>query len=308
MRRHAALALWAGMLFVPTTWAMAGLLLAGAAFIAAPSLRLLATRLRAGRNGRRSASWSMVLGVDRAGRAVTLSEEQVAAHTLIVGASGAGKSTTMLSILAGRITAGLPVVALDMKGSPAFAETLQRAALAAGRGLRVWKLDGPERWNPLAYGNASSLKDMLIGSERFTEPHYQRAAERYVQAALQVLLVRHPGRPVDLDEVVAVMEPRRLNAMLRDVPVPLADRIQDYLTGMTRDQVSAVRGLQTRLAVVTESVAGSYLSGGPGPAGAMPIDLAAGLDGGDVILLSLNSSAYGTLAAQIGALAVQSLV
>ncbi|MGH2858894.1 MAG: type IV secretory system conjugative DNA transfer family protein [Solirubrobacteraceae bacterium] len=305
LRRHVGLALWAAMLFVPTPVAVAALAFAGLAFVAAPSLRRLAARPHATASPE---AGTVVLGVDRAGRAATLTEEQLAAHTLIVGASGAGKSTTMLTMLSARITAGLPVVALDMKGSPAFAATLQRAAVAAGRELRVWTLDGPERWNPLAHGNATSLKDMLIGSERFTEPHYQRAAERYLQLALQVLLARDPGRPVDLDQIVAAMEPRRLNAMLRDAPIGLADQVQDYLVGMTRDQVSAVRGLQTRLAVITESVAGPHLRGGPGPAGERPIDLAAGLAGGDVILLSLNSSVYGTLAAQIGALAVQSLV
>ena len=39
----------------------------------------------------------------------------------------------------------------------------------------------------------TELKDKLIATERFTEPHYQRAAERYVQTVLQVLARAHPG-------------------------------------------------------------------------------------------------------------------
>ncbi len=74
-----------------------------------------------------------------------------------------------------------------MKGSPAFARVLAEAAAAAGRPIKVWTLDGGAHWNPLAHGNATELKDKLIGTERFTEPHYQRAAERYVQTVLQVL-------------------------------------------------------------------------------------------------------------------------
>ncbi len=73
-----------------------------------------------------------------------------------------------------------------MKGSPAFARALAEAAAAAGRAVRVWTLDGGAHWNPLAHGNATELKDKLIATERFTEPHYQRAAERYVQTVLQV--------------------------------------------------------------------------------------------------------------------------
>ena len=52
-------------------------------------------------------------------------------------------------------------------------------------------------WNPLAHGNATELKDKLIATERFTEPHYQRAAERYLQTAIQVLARAHPDAAAD---------------------------------------------------------------------------------------------------------------
>ncbi len=117
---------------------------------------------------------------------------------------------------------------------------------------------------------------------------------------------RAPGTPAQLDQVVALMEPRRLAASLRGVPEPLAERVLDYLGGLTGDQVSAARGLGTRLALLSESCAGPYLVPG-GPADRR-IDLRAGLEGGDVVLFSLNASVYGKLAAQLGALAIQDLV
>ena len=53
---------------------------------------------------------------------------------LILGASGAGKSTTLLTILTDQIRRGRPVVAIDMKGSPAFAaRACARRPRAAGR-------------------------------------------------------------------------------------------------------------------------------------------------------------------------------
>jgi hypothetical protein len=118
-----------------------------------------------------------------------------------------------------------------------------------------------------------------------------------------VLHAAHPGRPAQIHEVVDVMEPRRLSSTLRDVPAPLAARVADYLGGLTPDQESAVRGLGTRLALLSESTAGRYLAPGDGPT----VDLASALEGGDVVLLSLNSSIYGKLAAQLGALAIQDL-
>ncbi|HEX3832309.1 MAG TPA: TraM recognition domain-containing protein [Solirubrobacteraceae bacterium] len=297
-RDYLSLAAFAGLLTMPMPVAVA----AGATLVAGRVAMAMRRRART-QPARGAAGAGVVLGRDRAGRPVTLSDEQLAAHALVVGAAGAGKSTTMLAILSDHIARGRPVVALDMKGSPAFARELGRAAALAGRELRVWTPDGPSHWNPLAHGNATALKDMLISTERFSEPHYQRAAERYLQTAFTVLDAAHPGRPAHLDDVVAVMEPARLASRLRDVPSPLAARVADYLGGLTRDQESAVRGLGTRLALLSESTAGRYLAPGDGPA----VDLATALEGGDVVLLSLNSSVYGKLAAQLGALAIQAV-
>jgi conjugal transfer pilus assembly protein TraD len=302
-RRYLSLVVFATLLVAPLAWAVA----LAAAMVTITLLRAIRAR-RSRRAGAQRPADGVRLGVDPSGRPVWVGDRQLAAHALIVGASGAGKSTTLLGILCDQIRRGRPVVVIDMKGSPAFARELAQAAAAAGRQLRVWSPDGPNHWNPLAHGNATALKDKLIATERFTEPHYQRAAERYVQTVLQVLHAAHPGRPAQLDEVVATMEPRRLATMLRDVPRPLADRVQDYLAGLTHDQVSAVRGLGTRLALLSESSAGRYLVPGGGPATGPTIDLQAGLEGGDVVLMSLNSSVYGKLAAQLGALAIQDLV
>jgi conjugal transfer pilus assembly protein TraD len=304
-RRYGGLGLLVAVMVSPSVAVAVAVLVAGLVLLAAPDVLRAAAR-RAGARAGDGAGDSVTLGRDPGGRAVALSDRQLAAHALIVGASGAGKSTTMLSILGAQIRRGRPVIAIDMKGSPGFAAELQRAAAASGRAVRIFTPDGPGHWNPLAYGNATALKDKLIATERFSEPHYQRAAERYVQTVLTVLHARDPGAPAGLDQVVALMEPRRLAVSLRGVPEPLAERVLDYLDGLTGDQVSAARGLGTRLALLSESCAGPYLA--PGGPERQTIDLRAGLEGGDVILFSLNASVYGKLAAQLGALAIQDLV
>jgi hypothetical protein len=87
----------------------------------------------------------------------------------------------------------------------------------------------------------------------------------------------------------------------------LRERVTDYVAGMSPDQVSAVRGLGTRLAIITESHVGRLLE--PPPSGAGPaLDLRAALRGDVVAVFSLNASTYGSLAAQIGTMAVQDLV
>ena len=271
--------------------------------VAGTGLAWSAVRWSRQRRARRHAErGAVVLGRDRSGRAVTVTNRQLEAHALIVGASGAGKTTTIQTILAQQIADGRPVVAIDMKGSPGFAAQLQASARAAGRGLRVFTPEGPTHYNPLAHGGPTALKDLLMSAERFSEPHYQRAAERYLQTALTVLDAVGPGRPPSLSEVVDAMRPARLAALARRAPAPLATRVADYVGSLTPDQASAAAGLGTRLALLHESVAGRWLEPSPDQ-----IDVGAALDGGDVVLFSLNSSTYGKLAAQLGALAIQDL-
>ncbi len=248
---------------------------------------------------------TIVIGRDYAGRAVEIPERTLAAHGLILGATGAGKSTTLLTLLSDQIARGRPVVAIDLKGSPAFAEELRAAAQAAARPFIQWSPDGPSHWNPLAAGNATELKDKLLATERFSEPHYRRAAERYLQLAIQVAQEASPGEPLTLTGVVELMAPERLAAASRRTSRARAEHMSEYLGSLTPDQNSAVRGLASRLAVLTESHTGPLLEPGPG---ASTLDLRRALSGGEVVLFSLNSSTYGGLASMLGTLAVQDLV
>jgi conjugal transfer pilus assembly protein TraD len=286
----------------PGPFVLPAVVAAGVAVWALRTARALG-RVRAGRRAPSQAA--IELGTDRASRRVWIADGELASHGLILGASGAGKTTTLLRILTEQVRAGQPVVAIDMKGSPAFAATLESAAAAAGRPFKRWTMDGGAHWNPLQHGNPTELKDKLISTERFSEPHYQRAAERYLQMALGVFRAAHPDRPPTLEDVVRLMDPRRLPMLLRELPRHVADPAQDYLAGLTPDQQSAIRGLQTRLALITESAAGQYLA----PARpAQTIDVRSALQGEDVVLFSLNSSTYGKLASQLGTLVVQDLV
>ncbi|HET9094379.1 MAG TPA: helicase HerA-like domain-containing protein [Solirubrobacteraceae bacterium] len=248
---------------------------------------------------------TVMIGHDDAGRAVCVPERTLAAHGLILGATGAGKSTTLLALLEHQIRSGRGVIAIDLKGSPGFAEELRAAAAAAARPFRLWTPDGPTHWNPLASGNAAELKDKLLGTERFTEPHYRRAAERYLQLAIQVAQESEPGLPVTLARVVELLSPERLVAATRRLPRARAERVREYVAALTGDQLSAVRGLASRLAILSESHTGPLLEPG---APERTLDLRAALDGGDVVLFSLNSSTYGSLAAMLGTLAVQDVI
>ncbi len=128
--RYWLLLVFAALLLAPPAWATIAIVGIGIGGLALTRVRPgTVPRERAG--GERSPVSGTVLGSDRRGREVVLSDRQLSAHTLILGASGAGKSTTMLSILTDHIRRGRPVIAIDMKGSPAFARELASAAEAA---------------------------------------------------------------------------------------------------------------------------------------------------------------------------------
>ena len=305
-RQLAILVLFAGVMLAPLPWAVPALIGAAVGLTVFRASGYLARRASASAAPPEPA---IMLGTDHRGRQVAVTDRELSAHGLILGASGAGKTTSLLRILTEQIRRGQPVIAIDLKGSPAFAAQLRVAADSAGRPLRVWTPDGPAGWNPLAHGNATELKDKLIATERFTEPHYKRAAERYLLNALQVAQAKHPLVAPTLDEVTRLMDPHRLRAELRDLEPGLRHRVQDYLAGLTPDQLSAVRGLQTRLAILTESHTGPYLSpSATGAPGQSPVDLHDALAGREVVVFSLNSGRYGQLASQLGRLVVQDLI
>jgi hypothetical protein len=188
---------------------------------------------------------AIVLGRDvDSGGGVVLTDQQLNLHTVMLGTTGSGKTTTLLTILTDAVRRGVGAVAIDLKGSDGFVQQLAEAARAAGRPFHLWRLDGPGHWNPLAYGDPTELKDKLIGFERFTEPHYQRAAEFYLQRAIQVLRLADHENPVTLGRVVNLLDPSKLQEMLRYVPTDVAGRIGTDLAGMSRDQKSAVMGLR----------------------------------------------------------------
>lgn len=248
----------------------------------------------------------VLLGEDEQGAPVIVRRGQLAAHGLLVGASGSGKTTSLLTILCAAIRHGIPVVPIDMKGSRSFGDQLLAACEAAGRPFYFWRPGGPTYWNPLQYGDATELKDKLISFEHFSEPHYQRAAERYLQTAIQVLKAAAPDRPITLATVVGVLDSNNLKPLLPHVDRQLAMRVAPYLSNLPRDQLSAISGLQSRLALLSESSTGAFLQPGPPE---HTCDLMRALTvSNEVMLFSLNAGRYGKLAAQIAALVIQDLI
>jgi hypothetical protein len=136
----------------------------------------------------------LAIGSDARGQLVRIPlRRQSGAHTLIVGATGSGKTVTEAWILARAIDHGHGAVIVDPKGDVALREAARDGALRAGRRFIEWTPDGPAVYNPYGHGSAGEIADKALAGERFTEPHYLRQAQRYLAHAVRALQAW--GRP-----------------------------------------------------------------------------------------------------------------
>jgi type IV secretory pathway TraG/TraD family ATPase VirD4 len=136
----------------------------------------------------------LTVGHDRHRRPVSIPvKEGAGKHTLIVGATGSGKTVSEAWIASRLIRHGHGAVAIDPKGDGMLREELKRAAQVAGREFLEWSRGGPCAYNPYAYGEDSEIADKALAGEVFTEPHYQRMAQRYLGHAVRAMRAAEIG-------------------------------------------------------------------------------------------------------------------
>lgn len=226
-------------------------------------------------------------------------------HQLLLGATGCGKTTTLLTTVSRHIAAAFGAVVIDLKGDPQVISGLERACIESGRNLEVFTLDGGYHWNPLERGDRSELKDKLIGSEEFSERHYEAMYERYLINLFRAVELEPALRR--LDKVVELLEPDVLRTMLRSLGAEgEAEQIKAYVNGLDENQKRQLHGLRDRLSLLLEGASGHLLLPSP-EFPANDIDLWESLKGGAVVCFSLDSSRYGSTARLIANLIAQDL-
>ena len=224
-------------------------------------------------------------------------------HSLIVGATGSGKTVTETWIATRAIDAGLAAVVVDPKGDARMHEQLALAADRNGRRFLEWTPRGPSVYNPFAQGAASGVADKALAGELFTEPHYQRQAQRYLGHAVRAL--RGAGEHVSLRTLVDSLDPTSLEALCGTVPGRQARATHDYLTSLTRRARGELGGVRDRLAIMVESDVGPWLD--PATAGAPVFDLLQAIRERAVVYFSLEVDAWRLLAQMLGVAIVQDL-
>jgi hypothetical protein len=247
----------------------------------------------------------LVLGKDRHGCLVLteLGGTGGGSHTLVVGATGSGKTVTQAWIATQAIASGMAAVIVDPKGDRMLRDAARRAAQAAGRRFVEWTPVGPAVYNPYARGSDTEIADRALAAERYTEPHYQRQAQRYLGYAARAL--HHAGEPVSLAGLVRMLEPKQLEVLARGLPQTHAQAFHDYLDSLTTRQRSDLAGVRDRLAIMVESDVGAWLD--PGTPGAERFDLLGTLNERAVVYFALQADSRPLLAQMLGGAIVQDL-
>jgi len=146
---------------------------------------------------------------------VFISDECLNTHMLVTGTTGAGKTVTVCNVVESFIGRGLPVIYIDGKGDLSLAKKIMEYAQGQGRDARLFSMVGEScRYNPLASGGYSSKKDRLIEMREWSEDHYRKLAEDYLQIVFKVLEICRIN--VDLLSVAKYFSRNEFSDLLRE--------------------------------------------------------------------------------------------
>jgi type IV secretory pathway TraG/TraD family ATPase VirD4 len=297
-RRHREDLAWGGDLAERAQARRGPLLFAHEALIALREHRAQDASPVQARATRRLAVDRIAIGRDERSRVVSIPLGGVGGrHTLVLGATGSGKTVTQTWILCSAIEAGLGAVVIDPKGDQLMREQLAAAASQCGREFVEWTPAGPNVYNPFGHGSASEIADRALAGERFTEPHYQRQAQRYLGYAVRAL--RCADITVSLSELVDQLDPAALEELAQRLPRKQADATTHYLTRLSARQRTDLSGVRDRLAILAESDLAQWLD--PATSGQFVFDLLSAMRRRAVVYFALEVDSWPLLARMLAA-------
>lgn len=265
---------------------------------------LQAIRIK-GALGNKAREGMLLVGYDERARAVAVpfAGRDGGKHMLVLGATGSGKTVTQTMIAIQAIQKGMGAIVLDPKGDPGMRDRLKQATETAGRAFLEWSPAGPCAYNPFAQGGETEIADKALAGERFTEPHYQRQAQRYLGHVVRAL--RSSETEVSLRRIVELMEPEMLEGLARGMCEADAERTFAYLDTLGARQRTDLAGVRDRLAILVESDVGRWLD--PQSPGARCLDLPSAVRSRATVYFSLESDSRPLVAEMLGAAIVQDL-
>lgn len=239
------------------------------------------------------------------GRRVVIPLNDTNKHVYLSGTTGSGKTNSLCCIVEAALTA-MPVLYIDGKGDADLGAKLCEYAIRQGRRAYFCDFTGTYDsavYNPLSYGDFSSLTDRLMTMAEWSEPHYKRRARGYLQTvfkALQALDIN-----VDLIQVANYLDTGKLLALIRRKSHPDRKRFQ-LLADEIAEQFSAeedVEGLRAEVRNLARSSLAHHFDTTIAAAnGKQILTLQAARSEGALVYFALPALQYPELAKTIGTL------
>jgi hypothetical protein len=223
-------------------------------------------------------------------------------HTLVVGATGSGKTVSEAWVACRLIDEGHGAIVIDPKGDEMLREELKQAAARRGALFLEWTPEGPLAYNPYAQGSDTEIADKALAGEVFTEPHYLRQAQRYLGHAVRVM--HAVGVPVTPLSLMEHLDPLQLEVSTRALPGNGTGETERYLDSLTERQKRDLAGVRDRLSILAESDTRRWLD----PRNGNELDLHQAVQSRAVVYFRLDSDRRPLLAGMLAAAIVSDLI
>jgi hypothetical protein len=173
--------------------------------------------------------------------------------------------------------------------------------IAATHDNLIWTIGGSLCWDPLR-GDPTSVANRLIQGEWYSRDAdvYRAAAERYLLWLLHALDLS--GQERTPQRVLELLEPIKLQSLLRDLQTPEAAGLAAQVHGLGQFEREGVAGFRSRFGLVVEGTTRSNLGRG------LVLVLEDAIRAKQSVLFSLNAASYPALATKIGAWILLDLV
>jgi conjugal transfer pilus assembly protein TraD len=127
---------------------------------------------------------------------VTILDESRKRHTLIMGATGKGKTVATEHLLYRDLIRGHGALIIDPKGERDFYDRVRSYCRSIGREedlhlLSATHLEESARWNPLRLGNVSELQSKFYCASKYEHSFYAKATELALGVAFEALSKKH---------------------------------------------------------------------------------------------------------------------
>lgn len=158
-----------------------------------------------------------ILGVDRNhGYYVQIDDKDANLHTLVIGTTGSGKTTGIANIIESAIVRRYPLFYVDGKGDLELARRVQCFAESKRVPFYLFSMVGDSlKYNPIAFGGFTSKKDRIVELRHWSEDHYRKLAEGYLQTVFKI--IEKADISLDLHSLAKFLAPESLYQLARQI-------------------------------------------------------------------------------------------